>query len=175
MTIEKRRNLFIFLAPTLLFTLVFIAFPLFYSGYLSLSQYHYAVDAGPKFIGLKGYIDTLFHDQFFHDALINQIKFGIPYFIITFLTSLVLAILINELTRGVHFFQVIFYLPMIIPLSLVGGYGSIVGAFFGAFLMGTVRTGLVMSGAPAYWYRAFVGAILIIAAAINLKLRRQEM
>jgi len=58
---------------------------------------------------------------------------------------------------------------------LTGGYGSIVGAFFGAFLMGTVRTGLVMSGAPAYWYRAFVGAILIIAAAINLKLRSQEM
>ena len=58
---------------------------------------------------------------------------------------------------------------------LTGGYGSIVGAFFGASLMGTVRTGLVMSGAPAYWYRAFVGAILIIAAAINLKLRRREM
>ena len=58
---------------------------------------------------------------------------------------------------------------------LTGGYGSIVGAFFGAFLMGTVRTGLVMSGAPAYWYRAFVGAILIIAAAINLKLRSKEM
>jgi len=120
MRIEKRRNLLIFLAPTLLFTLVFIAFPLVYSGYLSLSQYHYAVDPGPKFIGFTGYIHTLFHDQFFYDALINQIKFGIPYFIITFLASLVLAILINELIHGVHFFQVIFYLPMIIPLSLVG-------------------------------------------------------
>jgi len=28
--------------------------------------------------------------------------------------------LVNELTRGVHIFQVIFYLPMIVPLSLVG-------------------------------------------------------
>jgi ABC-type sugar transport system permease subunit len=120
MRIEKRRNLFIFLAPTLFFTLVFIAFPLFYSGYLSLCEYNYATDSGPKFIGLTGYIDTISHDQFFHDALINQIKFAIPYFVITFLTSLILAILINELTHGVHFFQVIFYLPMVIPLSLVG-------------------------------------------------------
>ena len=58
---------------------------------------------------------------------------------------------------------------------LTGGYGTIIGAFFGAFLMGTIRTGLVMVGAPAYWYQAFVGAILIIAATINIKLRRLEM
>jgi len=58
---------------------------------------------------------------------------------------------------------------------LTGGYGTIIGVFFGAFLMGMMRTGLVMIGAPAYWYQAFVGAILIIAAMINLKLRRLEM
>jgi len=58
---------------------------------------------------------------------------------------------------------------------LTGGYGTIIGVFFGAFLMGMMRTGLVMIGAPAYWYQTFVGAILIIAATINLKLRRLEM
>jgi len=58
---------------------------------------------------------------------------------------------------------------------LMGGYGTIFGAFLGASLVGMIRTGLVMAGAPAYWYRAFVGAILIIAATINLKLRRLEM
>ena len=58
---------------------------------------------------------------------------------------------------------------------LTGGYGTIIGAFFGAFLMGTIRIGLVMVGAPAYWYQAFVGAILIIATTINIKLRRLEM
>jgi simple sugar transport system permease protein len=58
---------------------------------------------------------------------------------------------------------------------LTGGYGTIIGVFFGAFLMGMMRTGLVMIGAPAYWYQAFVGAILIIAATINLKLRHLEM
>ena len=58
---------------------------------------------------------------------------------------------------------------------LTGGYGTIIGVFFGAFLMGMMRTGLVMIGAPAYWYQTFVGAILIIAATINLKLRHLEM
>lgn len=58
---------------------------------------------------------------------------------------------------------------------LTGGYGTIIGVFFGALLMGMMRTGLVMIGAPAYWYQTFVGAILIIAATINLKLRHLEM
>ena len=58
---------------------------------------------------------------------------------------------------------------------LTGGYGTIIGVFFGALLMGMMRTGLVMIGAPAYWYQTFVGAILIIAATINLKLRHLEI
>lgn len=55
--------------------------------------------------------------------------------------------------------------------SLTGGYGTIIGSFFGTLIMGMVRTGLIMSGAPAYWYRALVGAILIIAVIINTRIR----
>jgi len=54
---------------------------------------------------------------------------------------------------------------------LTGGYGSLVGTFLGALLIGMVRSGLVMAGAPAYWYRAFIGIILIIAVIINTKVR----
>jgi simple sugar transport system permease protein len=53
----------------------------------------------------------------------------------------------------------------------MGGYGTIIGSFFGTFLMGMIRTGLIMSGAPAYWYRAFVGVILIAAVIVNTKIR----
>jgi len=56
---------------------------------------------------------------------------------------------------------------------LTGGYGSIVGAFIGAFLVGMVRTGLILAGAPAYWYRAFIGIILVIAAIINIKIKKK--
>ncbi len=54
---------------------------------------------------------------------------------------------------------------------MTGGFGSILGAALGAIIMGMLRSGLVMAGAPSYWYEAFVGLILIIAATINLKLR----
>jgi ABC-type sugar transport system permease subunit len=110
----------IFLAPTLAFVVVFIAFPVAFSGYLSLTAFNYAQDDAPTFIGLAGYWERIAHDGFFHTALFNQTKFGVTYFILTFAVSLIVAILINELNRGVHVFQIIFYMPMIIPLSLVG-------------------------------------------------------
>jgi len=56
---------------------------------------------------------------------------------------------------------------------LTGGYGSIFGAFIGALMISMVRNGLVLAGAPAYWYRAFIGVILIIAAVINARIRKK--
>jgi len=118
--VQERISLLVFLAPTLAFVFVFIAFPILFSGYLSFSEYDYAQDDSPRFIGLEGYRDMLFEDSLFHTALVNQFKFAIPYFTITFVVSLGLAIIVGELTRGIQLFQIIFYLPMIIPMSLVG-------------------------------------------------------
>jgi simple sugar transport system permease protein len=50
---------------------------------------------------------------------------------------------------------------------LTGGYGSVMGTFLGAFLIAMTNVGLVLAQAPPYWYRAFVGIILIIATVIN--------
>lgn len=56
---------------------------------------------------------------------------------------------------------------------LTGGYGSILGSFIGAVMIGMVRSGLVLAGAPGYWYRAFIGVILIVAAIINTRIRKK--
>jgi len=55
---------------------------------------------------------------------------------------------------------------------MTGGYGSMIGAMLGALLVGMVRSGLVMAGAPSYWYQAFIGIVLIVASVVNIKLRR---
>jgi len=58
---------------------------------------------------------------------------------------------------------------------LSGGYGSIIGTLIGTSLIGMVRSGLVLAGAPVFWYRAFIGIILIIAVVINLRVQRAVM
>lgn len=55
---------------------------------------------------------------------------------------------------------------------LSGGYGSIVGAFLGAFLMGLMRSGLILAGAPPYWYQGFIGLVLVIAVILNTRIRK---
>jgi simple sugar transport system permease protein len=55
---------------------------------------------------------------------------------------------------------------------LTGGAGNLVGTLFGVLLVGMVRSGLVQSGAPAYWYQAFVGLIVVVAVIVNTRLRR---
>ena len=54
---------------------------------------------------------------------------------------------------------------------LKGGYGSIVGAFLGAFLIALLRSGLILAGAPSYWYRGFIGVVLVISVIMNTKIR----
>lgn len=55
---------------------------------------------------------------------------------------------------------------------LTGGAGNLVGTIFGVLLVGMVRSGLVQAGAPAYWYQAFVGLIVVVAVILNTNLRR---
>lgn len=54
--------------------------------------------------------------------------------------------------------------------SLTGGVGTILGAILGTLTMASIRIGLVMVGAPAYWYMAFVGFIVVASVALNVKL-----
>jgi len=54
--------------------------------------------------------------------------------------------------------------------ALTGGVGTIVGAALGAFTVGEIRVGLILAGAPAYWYIGFIGVLLIVAGIINLRL-----
>jgi simple sugar transport system permease protein len=50
---------------------------------------------------------------------------------------------------------------------LTGGYGSAIGAMFGAFVFGMVQVGLVLVGAPGYYFKTLVGATIVGAVLIN--------
>ncbi len=54
--------------------------------------------------------------------------------------------------------------------SLMGGSGTIVGTILGAITMAAIRVGLVMVGAPSYWYTAFLGVVIVLAVILNVKL-----
>jgi simple sugar transport system permease protein len=57
--------------------------------------------------------------------------------------------------------------------SLSGGAGSVLGAMLGAILMSMINSGLILAGAPTFWYQTFVGAIVIVAVVINTSISRR--
>lgn len=56
---------------------------------------------------------------------------------------------------------------------LTGGAGSVLGAMLGAVLMSMINSGLILAGAPTFWYQTFVGAIVIVAVVINTSISRR--
>lgn len=57
--------------------------------------------------------------------------------------------------------------------SLFGGIGTVIGAMLGATMMSMLNSGLVLAGAPTFWYQTFVGAIIIAAVVTNTAMSRR--
>jgi len=56
-------------------------------------------------------------------------------------------------------------------IALTGGVGSIWGAAIGTILVSSIRSALLLMGAPPYWYVTFVGIVLICGLLINSLVR----
>lgn len=56
---------------------------------------------------------------------------------------------------------------------LTGGYGSAIGAFFGAIIFGIVSIGLTYTNFDTDWFQVFLGAMLLIAVLFNNVVRRK--
>jgi simple sugar transport system permease protein len=56
---------------------------------------------------------------------------------------------------------------------LTGGYGSAIGAVFGALIFGMVQQGIVITGVDADWFQVFLGAMLVAAVVFNEYTRRR--
>lgn len=56
---------------------------------------------------------------------------------------------------------------------LTGGYGSVIGACFGALIFGVVQQGIFFAGWNSDWFRVFLGVMLLIAVIFNNYIRRK--
>ncbi len=56
---------------------------------------------------------------------------------------------------------------------LTGGYGSAIGAAFGALIVGTVEMGIFYTGIDTDWFMVFLGLMVLIAVLVNNYVRRR--
>lgn len=56
---------------------------------------------------------------------------------------------------------------------LTGGYGSAIGAMFGALIFGTVKQGIFYTGVNTDWFKVFMGVMMLVAVIFNNFIRKK--
>jgi simple sugar transport system permease protein len=56
---------------------------------------------------------------------------------------------------------------------LTGGYGTVIGAAFGALIFGMVQQGIFFTGVDTDWFQLFVGAMVLLAVLFNNLIRKR--
>lgn len=67
-----------FAAPGMIFAILYMGYPLVRSFYLSFTQYNFAFDPKPVFVGLNNYV-RMFSDSYFLDSLRNTAVFSLAF------------------------------------------------------------------------------------------------
>lgn len=117
-TKEKRRFVFLCLAPAVILFAVFMIYPTINVFLMSTLRWG-GLSANKEFIGFQNFV-TLASDMNFIRALQNQIFYIVTITIFTMSLSLVFAsILVREKLKGTNFFRIIFYIPNILSVVVI--------------------------------------------------------
>jgi multiple sugar transport system permease protein len=110
---EETSAAYLFLLPSLLVFAAFVVFPLFFSFYVSFTEWNLPFQ--PSFSGLENY-RYLFTDEIgsrdFYRAVLNSFYYalGVP---LNMAVSLTVALFLNRRLRGVGVFRTAYFLPVI--------------------------------------------------------------
>lgn len=114
---REMRAALLFISPWIIGFVVFTAWPVVNSAYLSFTDYDVIND--PTFIGLDNYRQML-EDPKIRTSLWNTFYYTVIQVPLYVLVSLSLAMLLNKAGRSAGFFRTTFYLPNMTPPVAVG-------------------------------------------------------
>lgn len=114
---SKRRWGILFVTPAFLLATVFMLYPLISSFYISFTEYNFAFDPSPRFIGLENYINA-FRDAGFLSSMQVTGVYSVFFFIAVMVAGLALALMLFYAKGRTGFFRTAFFLPIVVPLSL---------------------------------------------------------
>ena len=101
----------LYISPFLLGFLIFTAYPMIASFYLSFTKYN--ILNPPTWIGLENYQEAFFKDEQFWNSLRRTGVFALLNVTLGVIGSLGAALLLNQRFRGTTVFRTFFFLPSI--------------------------------------------------------------
>jgi multiple sugar transport system permease protein len=101
----------LFIAPAVIGFLVFTLTPLVISGYLSFTNFNLANK--PDFVGLANYCE-MFTDELWWKSVQVTLVYALSVVPLWIVTSLLLALILNQNLLGIRTYRTIFYLPAVL-------------------------------------------------------------
>jgi len=110
-----------FIAPALIFYIVFMFWPLISS--LGLSFFQWTGYGEKTFVGFENFIKLFTHAEFskrFWNALSNNALFFVFTIVFQNLVAVLIAVLLTLKIKGARFFRTMFFLPTTLSIVIVG-------------------------------------------------------
>ncbi|MEM8805329.1 MAG: sugar ABC transporter permease [Cyanobacteria bacterium P01_G01_bin.38] len=110
---------YLFLAPALFVLGLTVFWPAIQAFYLSFTEYGYDITQPPQWVGLENF-QRLLKDKTFWQTLRNTLIYLVGVVPILAIAPLGLAILVNQKLRGIRWFRVAYYTPVVISMVVAG-------------------------------------------------------
>lgn len=176
----KARIAYLFMAPAFLLMLVFIAYPLVRSLWISLYDWNGITAA--KFVGLENFRRLLQDDSLWR-VMYNTVAFAVITTVGTVGLGFLLAVAVERRVRGWAIFKVVYFLPVMMSMTVVGLlWGQLYDPTFGPInialkalgvakppvWMGDPKVALYAIIAVAIWQYAGFPMIVLLAGMENI-------
>ena len=102
---------YLLVSPYIIHLLIFVAFPVFFSIYLTFNKWN--IISPMEFIGFGNFI-RVFQDGLFFKSIYNTLKFLIVHIPLQIIVALLLAELLNQKILLRPFFRAAFFLPVVV-------------------------------------------------------------
>ena len=110
---------YLFLTPALLVLGLTVFWPALRAFYLSFTSYGFDVTQPPLWIGMENF-QTLIRDRTFWITVKNTLIYLVGVVPLLAILPLLLAILVNQKLRGIRWFRVAYYTPVVISMVVAG-------------------------------------------------------
>lgn len=115
--LRSHATVYVFVLPAALFLATFVAYPIGWSVWLSLTDYNLIWSTTTSFVGADNYTRAL-TDPTFRTALTNTLTFALFHVPVAVALSMLLAVLIHEAGRFGKVCQTLLFIPVLIPEAM---------------------------------------------------------
>ncbi len=108
---------YLFASPWIVGFLLFVLIPLGFSLYWSFTDYRVISSEPAQWVGFDNYIKLLKDDTGFRASLVNTLYLTVIGLPLQMAVALLLAVMLNQKTKGERVFRMAFYLPVILGFN----------------------------------------------------------